>query len=74
MLSLIEQIITASFEQKQEKKELLRKSILSLDVIRFLLQLLWECKGIDNDKYIAIEKQWSEIGKMLWGWKKQTEQ
>jgi len=51
--------------------ELLSVSISKIDLVKLLLQLSWEIKAIDNKKYIHLSERFSEIGKMLGGWKKQ---
>ena len=67
-LQTIESILVASFLQKQEKQPFVRKAIISLDTLKFLLYILWEIKAFDEKKYITISLPLSEAGKMLGGW------
>ncbi|MDQ5949473.1 MAG: hypothetical protein QG589_599 [Patescibacteria group bacterium] len=67
-IHVIENILIASFLQKQEKQPFVRKSIISLDVLKFFLLTLWEMKHIDTKKYIALSEPLTEAGRMLGGW------
>lgn len=52
---------------------LLNKGIAKVDLVKLLLQLCWEIKALDNNKYGHLSEKLSEIGKMLGGWKKQLQ-
>jgi hypothetical protein len=67
-LQVIENILIASFLQKQEKQPFVRKAIISLDTLKFFLLVSWEIKALDTKKYIALSEPLSEAGKMLGGW------
>lgn len=67
-LQTIENILIASFLQKQEKQPFIRKAIISLDTLKFFLYILWEIKALDEKKYIVLSLTLSEAGKMLGGW------
>ncbi len=67
-IQTIENILIASFLQKQEKQPFIRKAIISLDIVKFFLNLLWETKILDEKKYIALSFPLAEAGKMLGGW------
>ncbi|MEK7553526.1 MAG: four helix bundle protein [Patescibacteria group bacterium] len=64
---------TASRLPKEQKLPYLQKSGLKLDSLKFLFQMAWEIKSLDNKKYIVISEKLDAIGKMLGGWTKQTE-
>src|SRR5690606_24870014 len=70
-LEAIEYAFLASYNHSEAKKILLNKSISKVDLIKLLLMLSWEIKALDNAKYIHLSERFSEIGKMLGGWKKQ---
>jgi hypothetical protein len=76
-LQVIENILIASFLQKQEKQPFIRKAIISLDTLKFFLCTIWETKNLDDKKYISLSLILNESGKMLGGWHgqiiKQTE-
>ena len=67
-LQTIENILIASFLQKQEKQPYVRKAIVSLDSLKFFLLVSWETKALDTKKYIALSEPLRESGKMLGGW------
>ncbi len=64
---------TASRLPKEQKIIYLQKSGLKLDALKFLLQMAWEIKSLDDKKYINLSEKLNEIGKMLGGWTKQVE-
>ncbi len=67
-IQTIESILVASFLEKQEKKPFIKKAIISLDTLKFLLYILWEIKALDNTKYILLSEPLLEAGKQLGGW------
>lgn len=72
-LEAVEYIFLASYTHTTEKQALLNKGISKVDLIKLLLQLAWEIKALDNKKYAVLAEKFSEIGKMLGGWKKQLQ-
>ena len=70
-LEAIEYAFVASYTNVAEKQPFINKSIVRVDLIKLLLQLSWEIKALDNNKYIVLSERFVEIGKMLGGWKKQ---
>lgn len=69
----MECILIASYSQRGDKISLLEKSAQRLDLLKFFLQIAWELKAIDTNKYTAVSAPLSEVGKMLGGWRKQAE-
>jgi hypothetical protein len=39
-------------------------------LLRFFLQLAWECKVIEQKHYILLATQVENVGKMTGGWRK----
>src|SRR3989338_10285395 len=72
-LSTLEFLFIASYLSKSAKVTFLQKAIAKLDLLKFFLQILWEIKGLDTKKYIALSEHLNEVGKMLGGWYKQTQ-
>ena len=70
-IEIIEFVFTASYVRKEYKLPYLQKTISKLDLLKFLLQILWEIKALDNKKYIVISEKLNEIGRMLGGWNRQ---
>jgi len=71
-LDTIENLFVASYKTK-EKVWHLNKASDSFDVLKFLLQVAWELRALDNTKYIVLSKELSVVGKMLGGWRKQQQ-
>lgn len=68
ILSLLEDIITASQLSKLEKVPTLQKASIRLDVLKVLIRCCKDLKILDNKKYLIFESQVIEIGRMLGGW------
>lgn len=67
-IQTIEGILIASFLEKQEKQPFVRKAVISLDTLKFLLYILWEIKALDTKKYTVLSEKLAETGKQLGGW------
>ncbi|PIP30689.1 MAG: hypothetical protein COZ25_05045 [Ignavibacteria bacterium CG_4_10_14_3_um_filter_37_18] len=67
-LDLLELLIEASNLREQEKLIPLRKSIAKVDLLKILIRLSYEIKAIDIKKYLTLEENLQEIGKMVGGW------
>jgi len=72
-IEIIENIFIAQHKNKEQKLIYLNKSSDKLDLLKFLLQISWEIKALDNKKYILLSQKLNEIGRMLGGWQKQTQ-
>ena len=69
-LEAIQHCFLASYGQANEKRILLDKAIVRVDLLKLFLQLAWDIKALDNNKFASLFEPLSEIGKMLGGWKK----
>ncbi|MCX6752524.1 MAG: four helix bundle protein [Candidatus Nomurabacteria bacterium] len=67
-IQTIESILVASFLERQEKQPFVRKAIISLDTLKFLLYILWEIKALDTKKYALLSEPLAGAGKQLGGW------
>ena len=70
-LESIVEILSAGILDSTERLVKIKKSIESFNSAKFLLQIAWEIKSLDNKKYIRLSEKLDEIGKMLGGWLKQ---
>lgn len=70
-LNSIEYCFLASYSRTNEKLLLVDKAISRIDLIKLLIQLAWDIKALDTNKYIKISEMLDEVGRMLGGWKKQ---
>ncbi len=66
-------VASASFVKKIDKIIYLRTAIRKLDTLKILLNILWETRSIDNQKYELLSLPLDEIGRMLGGWLGQVE-
>jgi len=70
-LDSIESCFLASYSVGNTKLNLVEATISKIDLLKLLLQLSWENKALDNNKYIHLSELVGEVGKMLGGWKRQ---
>jgi hypothetical protein len=70
-LSAIEYSFLASYATGGDKLALLDRAISRTDLLKLLLQLAWEVRALDNNKYASLGTQLSEVGRMLGGWRRQ---
>ena len=72
-IEIIEMVASASFVKKTDKIIYLRTAIRKLDTLKILLNILWETRSLDNQKYELLSLPLDEIGRMLGGWLGQVE-
>ena len=53
---------SANYASKGQKLPHLELAARRLDLAKFFLEVLWEIKGLDGDKYIALSEKLYEIG------------
>ena len=70
-LNAIEYCFLASYSKNIEKINLVDRSISRVDLLKLLLQLAWDMKALDTNKYTHISEMLNEVGRMLGGWKRQ---
>lgn len=68
-LDLLQFIYQAYYSNPEKKNDLLIQSIQTNDFLKFLLQIAWENKLIQQSHYALLSDKLDEIGKMLGGWK-----
>ncbi|OGH21344.1 MAG: hypothetical protein A2958_00905 [Candidatus Levybacteria bacterium RIFCSPLOWO2_01_FULL_38_13] len=69
-LTIFEMVITAGAISKEKKLPYLEKSIATLNLLKILIRLAKDVRALDNKKYLELQENLQEIGKMLGGWKK----
>ena len=69
LLETLDLTFRASYSSGARKIELTTESITKNDLAKFFLTVTWECKIIEDKKYIKISTILVEAGKMLFGWK-----
>ena len=68
ILDLIENIMLASSQQRQEKVKTLERASLKLNMLRVFVRLIKDIKALDLKKYIILKNIIDEIGRMIGGW------
>ena len=71
-LETIELIFIAQYTKMEQKPIVLQKANTKFDLLKFLLQILWDIKAISTNQYGLLSEKLNEIGKMLGGWLKQA--
>lgn len=74
ILDVLESILFASQSSQAEKLPVLEAASVKLNLLRVLIRLTKDVKAIDNKKYIALETNIDEIGRMLGGWIRSTKE
>ena len=74
ILDVLEAILLASQSSKADKLPMLETASVKLNVLRVLIRLTKDVKAIDNKKYLALETDIDEIGRMLGGWIRSTKE
>ena len=71
-IDIIESLFAASYLIKEQKIPHLQRATLKLDLLKFFIQLSWECEALDSKKFASTSELTVEIGRMLGGWQKQV--
>jgi len=69
-LQIIELLIEAESAKKDWKAPLVEKASAKLGLLKIFIRLTSDLKIIDQAKYIKLQEQLQEIGRMLGGWLK----
>ena len=68
VLSVISSLFKASASDKEQKLVLLKQTSAELNLLRVFVRLLKDIKAFDNNKYLTLQSEIDEIGRMLGGW------
>lgn len=74
LIEVLEGILFASQQTKLEKLPTLEKTSVKLNFLKVCVRLMKDIKAIDAKKYVVIEANLDEIGRMLGGWIKSTKE
>lgn len=69
-LLVLELLYTASYQKVDEKMPTLQGALTSIDTLKFLLQIAWDVRALDNKKYTALSEGLHEAGRQVGGWYK----
>lgn len=68
---IIELVAIAQFSTKEKRADIISKAIVKNDVLKHMLYVLLELKGIEEQYFIELAPKIEEIGRMLYGWRNQ---
>ncbi len=60
----------AGATREEKKLPYLVKAIITADLLKILIRLAKDTYVLDNKKYLKLEENLQEIGRMLGGWKR----
>jgi len=63
----LEFIFLASITPREKKLPYLERAGAKFDLLKFFLQLAWEIKALDTNKYALLTEPLNSIGKMIGG-------
>ncbi len=67
-LDVLELLMLAAQRHKRDKYAALEMASAKLNVLRILIRLAKDIKAIDTKRYLTLESQIDEVGRMLGGW------
>lgn len=70
ILETLGYIISASYKSKYNKIELLTKASDGIDLLKTLVRLAHETGSLNKEKYLSLDENIIEAGKMVGGWLK----
>jgi len=68
LLAILSNLFKASAVDKDSKITLLEVASTELNLLRVFIRLLKDIKSLDNTKYLLLQSEIDEIGRMLGGW------
>ena len=72
LIEVLEGILLSSQQSKSKKLPTLENTSVKLNFLRIFIRLMRDVEVIDMNKYVSLESDIDEIGRMLGGWIKST--
>ncbi|MFA4880161.1 MAG: four helix bundle protein [Candidatus Doudnabacteria bacterium] len=70
IIDTLELLLAAGSAPRIEKQTFLKKANIKFDALKIFIRLTNELGILDNKKYLALQHQIQEIGRMLGGWQR----
>jgi len=70
ILEILELVVIATRQSKEEKIQTLRQAARKLDTLKVFTDMAKESKTIKDDKYGQIQESLQSVGRMIGGWLK----
>lgn len=71
-LDVLEGLLRIGYLSPENRANALTKISAKVDILRVFLRLAFDTKTINNKKYLHLQEQLDEIGRMLGGWLKSS--
>jgi hypothetical protein len=68
MLNILDALIEAYYGPPSQKKEILRRTNIRLEQLRYLVRLSHDFQFFSHQKYGLLSEKINEVGKMVGGW------
>jgi hypothetical protein len=69
-IETVEAAHRAMFLPRERKLGMVEAMCAKLDMLKFFLQIAWEIKALDQNKYVVLSEHLQEVGRMAGGWLK----
>ncbi len=74
LFDVLQEVLLASQMPKAEKLPVIEKASFDLNAFRIFVRLSKEIKAIDEKKYVSLQRDVDEVGRMLGGWIKSSKE
>ena len=72
-IDILEISLTAQYTKREDKLAFLKQLNRKFDSLKFFITLLWEAKGLNENKFAQLSHKLSSAGIMLGGWIRRIE-
>lgn len=69
-MSALELLLQAGYAGKEQKIQLIRNASGKFDCLKYFIRICKDLEILDQKKYLILEIQMQEIGRMLGGWQR----
>lgn len=70
ILYTLELLLAAGGAPRIEKQTFIKKANIKFDTFKIFIRIANDVKMIDDKKYLTLQKQIQEIGRMIGGWQR----
>lgn len=71
-LDFLALLIRANYERNAQRHAMLHEASIQLDLLKVLLRVAKDTRSLAETRYLNLQIQLQEVGKMLGGWIKST--
>ncbi len=70
-IEIIEMVYLAMFSEPEKRVSLIDKANTKNDLLKFMINALFELKGVKENVFVEFSEKLEEIGRRLYGWRNQ---